>query len=116
VCAADQQAVPVLIGLLADLPGEQQWQAEEILHGLAGAKAPQLRIADDAATRQKCREAWRAWYAAHGAKAKLAPRPLPPLLLGFTTIAAFSPPPDRTKSRILAVDRHGKVGGQCTCT
>src|SRR6266540_3616034 len=26
-CAADRQAVPVLIDLLADLPGEHRWQA-----------------------------------------------------------------------------------------
>jgi len=35
--------------------------------------------------------------------------------LGFTTITAFSPPPDRTKSRVIEVDRHGKLRWQFTC-
>ena len=47
-------------------------------------------------------------------KVRLALQPIPPPLLGFTTITAFSPPPDRTKSRVLEVDRHGKVRWQFT--
>jgi RNA polymerase sigma factor (sigma-70 family) len=114
-CAADRQAVPVLIDLLADLPADQWWRAEEILSPLAGAKAPPPVAGDDAPSRQKHREAWRAWYAAHGANAKLTPRPVPPPLLGFTTIALLAPPPDRTKSRVMEVDRHGKERWGFTC-
>lgn len=114
-CAADREAVPVLIDLLAELPADQVWQAEEILRTVGGGKAPPLGDADDLATRKKQRDGWRAWYAAHGAKVKLAQQPLPPPFLGLTTITAFSPPPDRTKSRVLEVDRHGKVRWQFTC-
>jgi hypothetical protein len=114
-CAADRDAVPVLIDLLAELGADQVWQAEEILRTVGGGKAPPLGAADDVAARQKVRDAWRAWYAAHGAKVTLAPQPLPPPLLGLTTIAAMSFPPDRTKSRVLEVDRHGKVRWQFTC-
>jgi hypothetical protein len=109
-----RQAVPVLIDLLADLPGEQRWQAEEILYALAGPKAPPPEAADDLAARQKYRAAWRAWYAAHGARAQLAPRPVPPPLLGFTVIAAVAHM-DRSNSRVLEVDRHGKVRWQFDC-
>jgi RNA polymerase sigma factor (sigma-70 family) len=114
-CAADRDAVPVLIDLLAELPADQAWQAEELLRTVAGSKAPSRGAADDVAARQKLRGAWRTWYAAHGAKLRLAPQPVPPPLLGFTTIAAMSFPPDRTKSRVLEVDRHGKVRWQFTC-
>lgn len=114
-CAADSKAVPVLIDLVADLPGAERWQAQEILHRLAGAEAPTFETVEDAAAAQKARDAWRAWYVKHSAKIKLVPFPVPPPLLGFTTIAAFSPPPDRTKSRVLEVDRTGKVRWQFEC-
>src|SRR5262249_62159191 len=58
-CAADRKAVPVLIDLLADLPRGELWQAEEILHRLAGATAPQMEPADDAAARATYRDAWK---------------------------------------------------------
>jgi RNA polymerase sigma factor (sigma-70 family) len=114
-CAADRQAVPVLIDLLVDAPADQQWQAEEILFPLAGAEAPTPATGDAMESRKKHREAWRAWYTAHGATVKLNPQPVPPPLLGFTTIAALAVPPDRTVSRVMEVDRHGKVRWQFTC-
>jgi len=113
-CAADRKAVPVLIELLAELPADQVWQAEEILRSMAGGKAPSPGAAGAVAVRQNLRDDWLAWYTAHGARVKLAPQPIPPPLLGFTTITAFSPPPDRTKSLVLEVDRHGKVRWQFT--
>jgi HEAT repeat protein len=114
-CAADRDAVPVLIDLLADGPADQVWQAEEMLRTVAGGKGPTRWLADDAAERRKARDAWRTWYAAHGGKLRLVPQPLPPPLLGFTTITAFSPPPDRTRSRVIEVDRLGKLRWQFTC-
>jgi RNA polymerase sigma-70 factor (ECF subfamily) len=114
-CAADKAAVPVLIDLVADLPADQVWQAEEILYALAGRGTPVPAAGDGAAARQKRRDAWRTWYATHGAKAVLTPRPLPPPLLGFTTVAAMSFPPDRTRSRVIEFDRQGKVRWQFQC-
>src|SRR5262249_39856778 len=55
-CAAEREAVPVLIDLLADLPRGELWQAEEILYRVAGATAPQMEPADDAAARAKYRD------------------------------------------------------------
>jgi HEAT repeat protein len=110
-CAADREAVPVLIDLLADLPGGARWQAEEILHRLAGATAPQLEPADDAAARTKYRDAWKAWWKDNGATTKLAALPVPPPLWGFTVIAAIADT-NPSNSRVLEVDRHGKVRWQ----
>jgi HEAT repeat protein len=114
VCAADRGAVPAAIDLLAELPAEEVWQAEEVLRSIAGARAPRRAAADDVAARQQLRDAWQAWYKEHGGRVRLAPQPIPPPLLGLTTIAAFSPPPDRTRSRVFEVDRHGKVRWQFT--
>src|SRR5262249_14343383 len=43
----DKSAVPVLIALLADLPLDQVWEAEEVLATLAGDKAPNQRVGND---------------------------------------------------------------------
>jgi hypothetical protein len=110
-CAADREAVPVLIDLLADLPGGELWQVEEILYRLAGATAPQLEPADDAAARAKCQGAWKAWWKDHGAATKLTVLPVPPPLLGFAVIAGI-PETNTSNSRILEVDRDGKVRWQ----
>src|SRR5262249_43458294 len=114
VCATDRKAVPVLIELLAELHADLAWQADEILRTIAGGNAPSPAAADDVAARQKARDAWRAWYKAHGAEAKLVPQPIPPPLLGFTTFTAFTPPPDRSRSIVREVDRRGKVRWQFT--
>jgi HEAT repeat protein len=108
VCAADRDAVPVLIDLLADLPGDELWQAEEILYRLAGVTAPQMELAEDAAGRTRYRDTWKTWWQDHAATTQLAALPVPPPLLGFTVIAAISD----TNSRILEVDRNGKVRWQ----
>jgi len=100
----------VLIDLLADLPGGERWWAEEILHRLAGATAPQMEPADDAAARTKYRDAWKAWWKDNAAK-KLAALPVPPPLLGFTVIVLLGDP-DRSNSRVVEVDRDGKVRWQ----
>jgi HEAT repeat protein len=113
-CAADRDAMPPAIDLLAELPADEVWQVEEVLRPIAGAGAPRRGTGDDAPARQQLRDAWRTWYKEHGATVRLAPRPIPPPLLGLTTIAAFSPPPDRTRSCVLEVDRHGKVRWQFT--
>jgi PQQ-like domain len=116
VCAADRAAVPVLIELLAEGPADQIWQAEEVLGTMAGGTAPPPEAAEELAVRQRLRDSWRTWYKTHGANLPLPLQPIPLPLLGFTTITGFSPPPDRTRSRVLEVDRHGKVRWQFTCT
>jgi outer membrane protein assembly factor BamB len=110
-CAADKEAVPALIDLLAELPRGELWKGEEILHRLAGATAPQMEPAEDAATRTKYRDAWKTWWKDNAAKTNLAARPLPPALLGFTVIAAIADA-NPANSRVFEVDRSGKVRWQ----
>ncbi len=109
-CTADRQAVPVLIELVGELPPGQRWQAEEILHRLAGAAAPPPKPGAGAAAREPDREAWRAWWKEHAATARLTPSPVPPPLLGFTVIVALSD--NRAASRVYEVDAQGKVRWQ----
>src|SRR5262249_15363511 len=87
------------------------WQAEEILHRLAGATAPQLEPADDSAARTKYRDAWKAWWKGNAAPTKLVALPVPPPLLGFTGIVLLGDP-DRSDSLLVEVDRDGKVRWQ----
>ncbi len=63
----DPAGVPALIALLKDGPLEQAWQAEELLHYLAGSAAPEPTVgAGDTALRQKVHAAWLAWWRAEG--------------------------------------------------
>ncbi len=59
----DPAAVPALVGLLPDAPLDLAWQAEELLHFLAGGQAPETTIgAGDAAARSKACATWQAWW------------------------------------------------------
>jgi HEAT repeat protein len=60
----DKDAIPVLIDLLEKLTWtEEAWQAEEMLHYVAGDDSPEVTIdAGSAEMRQKCRNAWHDWW------------------------------------------------------
>jgi HEAT repeat protein len=58
----DKNAMPVLIGLLAELPSDQVWQVEDLLAHLAGDKAPEQRVGGDDASRKASVEAWKKWW------------------------------------------------------
>jgi HEAT repeat protein len=64
--SGDREAVPVLIAQLGDMPAEQQFLAEEYLSRVAGDRAPNIRPGTDAASRQKARDAWDAWWRQNG--------------------------------------------------
>ena len=68
----DKDAVPVLIGLLADLPADQVWEAEDMLACLAGDKGPSVSAAGDAAERKQAVEAWTRWWTDNNATFDLA--------------------------------------------
>jgi hypothetical protein len=67
----DASAVPVLIGLMADLPAEQAWQVHDFLLPLAGDKAPPGPD-DTAEARKKASAAWAEWWKDNSARAELA--------------------------------------------
>jgi hypothetical protein len=73
--AKDREAVPKMIGLLAELPQSAASRIEEVLMRLAGDTAPVVSLGDDDAARQKCRDTWLAWWEQNGAKIELA-RPM----------------------------------------
>ncbi len=70
--ARDKDAVPVLIGVLADLPADRVWEPEEMLTFLAGDKGPSVSVAGDAAARKKAADAWARWWADNSAAVDLA--------------------------------------------
>jgi HEAT repeat protein len=75
VAAGDRDGVPVLIGLLTELPPAQALQTEDLLRRLAGETAPRVSLGVDADSRQRSSIAWTAWWSAHGAKLALGPTP-----------------------------------------
>ncbi len=72
-CVGDREAVPVLIGLLADTPTPLAWQAFELLLILAGDKPPATLLPDDPAARRTVRAAWLDWWRANGPRVDLTP-------------------------------------------
>ena len=51
---SDRAAVPALIDVLAEVPLQQAWLAEDVLCRLAGDKTPQVSLTEDAANRKSC--------------------------------------------------------------
>ncbi len=65
----EKDAVPVLIALLNVLPRNPLGPVEDLLYGMAGAKAPAVAMGSTAAERRKFRDAWADWWARDGAAA-----------------------------------------------
>jgi hypothetical protein len=87
VMARDKDAVPVMIDLLPQASQSQAWQIEDILYRLADGKSPpSVPLGEGDAGREKCRDAWRAWWQQHAAVADLAVVKSSPRLLGRTTL------------------------------
>lgn len=83
-----KEAIPILIGLLAELPQAQGWQAEELLYRLAGEQAPNTTLGSEPAARQKARDAWLAWWKENEATADLGRLTGTDRLLGYTLIVS----------------------------
>jgi hypothetical protein len=106
--AREKEAMPVLIALLAELPTPQATQVEDYLRLVAGDNAPEVPLDGDKATRQKCREAWAAWWREHGPGIELARLDIGQRQLGFTLILnQFDP--TRPGGRVFEVDAAGKT-------
>lgn len=71
--AGHKSAVPVLIALLNERSVEVTWQAEELLHWVAGDGAPSQTIgAGEEDSRLACRKAWEGWWRDHGREMDVA--------------------------------------------
>jgi HEAT repeat protein len=99
--AREKEGVPVLIDLLAVLPGEQIGQVEDALYQLAGDTAPNVPLGTEAAERKKCREAWAAWWKVNASRVDLARLKARPWY-NFTLIC------DCGGNRVFEIDRTGK--------
>ncbi len=63
LCGKDMSGIAVLIALLSDPSVELSWQAEELLHWIAGDSAPSLTVgAGNADSAKSCRTAWERWW------------------------------------------------------
>ncbi len=73
LAGGDKSGLAALVVLVAEPDIPLAWQAEELLHWVAGDEAPAAKVgAGSAEQRQKCRAAWQAWWQHHGAKVDLA--------------------------------------------
>jgi outer membrane protein assembly factor BamB len=59
---ASRAAVTALVDVLAELPAEQLWAAEDVLVRLAGEQAPSVSLGGDEAERKQARRVWNEWW------------------------------------------------------
>ena len=60
--AKEREAVPALIDVLAQVPLQHAWLAEDVLYRLAdGVDPPKVSLGNNDDARARCRDAWRDW-------------------------------------------------------
>jgi hypothetical protein len=107
--AGCRDAVPALIGLLADGPLDLALRAEEILCVLAAETAPGVSLLEGgAAGRAPCKAAWQAWWAGPGATAELARAADRRQTLGLTLAVEYN------TGRVWECGRDGKLRWELT--
>jgi HEAT repeat protein len=102
----DKQAVPVLVDLLAELPEDQAWQAEDLLRRIAGDFAPADSTGSSSSSRGKLRDTWLTWWREHGGQVDLSILDHAPRLLGYTVVAEYT---DGRNGRVLEVGADGRI-------
>jgi hypothetical protein len=107
--AREKESVPVLVDLIAEAPRDSAWRVEDALYRLAGDKAPPGSLAGGDA-RKKYRDAWLAWYKAHGKDVDLAKVEQLQKQQGFTVTAELNL--TGTVGRVVELDAAGKVRWQ----
>src|SRR5262249_2146209 len=68
----EKGAVPVLVDLLTGAPLDVARSAEDLLGRAAGDRAPAASLGEKKAEREKCADAWKAWWKDNEAKIDLA--------------------------------------------
>ncbi len=102
--AGEKEAVAVLINLLAELPLDQAYLAEDALLRLADDKAPAQALDGSTDSQAKCRAAWAAWWRAHAAEVDLSK--LRQVKLGRVLIAQWD---QGQLGRVLEIDGAGRT-------
>lgn len=103
--AGDKEAIAPLIVLLGELPADQVWRAEDCLYRLFGEQGPKVPLGSDAPARQKCRDAWAAWWKEHGPRTELVKLDPTQRLLGYTLIVQMD---NNGTGRVLELGAGGK--------
>jgi HEAT repeat protein len=106
--ARDKEAVPTLIGLIADVNKDQADQVFDDLFRLAEDKAPAQAFAEDKEARKKCQDAWAAWWKDNSAKVDLTKFDSADRLLGYTLIVEGWDQRNRM-GKVVELDGRGKV-------
>lgn len=91
VYAREKQAIPELIAVLSNGPMDFGWQAEEVLHRIAGEGAPTVALSNDRTTRLQARDAWLEWWNKNNASVNLAKLDERPKYYGYLMVLQISP-------------------------
>lgn len=107
--AGEKDAIPVLIDLLGELPGARTWPAQDVLHQLAGDKAPAPITGEKPEERKRYRDAWDAWWKANAPSVELARLSTGTGYLGYTLLVEVG---NNSTGRVVEVGRDGKIRWQ----
>jgi HEAT repeat protein len=102
----EKSAVPVLIALLADLPLDQVWEAEDVLTTLAAEKSPSQRVGSDKASRTATVNAWKAWWSKEEKNVDLAK------LDDKERVSSLLLAVDMQAGKVMEVSRDGRIRWQ----
>jgi hypothetical protein len=94
LAAKDKVGIPCLVDMLEAGSTAVSWQAEELLHWMAGGKGPNVTVGSGTSERKKeCRKAWETWWREREDKIDAADfgkgcnRPGLMLVSGFETVS-----------------------------
>jgi hypothetical protein len=108
--AGEKDAIPVLIDLLAELPATQTWPSQDVLHQLAGDKAPAALSGDKPEDLKKYRDGWVTWWKANSMSTDLSKLTTGAGYLGYTLLVQVSN--NNSIGRVAEVGRDGKIRWQ----
>jgi hypothetical protein len=84
--AKEKDVVEPLIKLMAEVPAESGWRAEEILVRMAGEKGPAVSLGGDKTSREKARDEWLKWWKENSKDIDLAKLDETERTLGYTLL------------------------------
>jgi HEAT repeat protein len=89
LAARDKSILPILIGLLDEQDISIAWQAEELLHYVAGEDSPERIVGEGTQSlRKQCQKAWQMWLTDHADKLDLACLNQQPRRPGFVLLTS----------------------------
>ncbi len=106
VMAGERDGVPVLIDLLATLPANTAWPAQDTLQMLAGETILPPAASDRPEDRRKLRDEWASWWKANADKTDVAKLMLNPGYLGYTLLVQVE---NNSNGRVIEIGRDGKI-------